>query len=209
MLVRTDMDSVAGRSRKKGQFDSMAESLPVWRRKIFCRHEERFVVAAQRRMSEAIARGAVFFALALLAQSLRLFVPIPPLAGMFVIGSLVNALLLLAAIYAGWRAAALLGILLPAAAFMQGQLPAPIFIPGVAAGNLVFIACGHFFWRQRALYFAPFLKAGILYAGLWMALRFTVLPSSAAKAAAVLMSWPQVITALCGILLAQRLAKRI
>lgn len=160
-------------------------------------------------MNRGIARGAVLLALALLAQSLRLLAPLPPLAGMFVIGSLVNAVLLLTAVYSGRVTAVAVGVMLPFAAFLQGQLPAPVFIPGVAAGNAVFACFGQFFWRRGALYFAPFLKAGVLYIGAWAALRVAELQPGAAKAVSALMSWPQIVTAFCGILLARALAERV
>lgn len=160
-------------------------------------------------MSRAVARGAVFLALALLSQSLRIFVPLPPFAGLFVIGSLVNAMLLLTAVYSGRVIAVAVGTLLPLVAFLQGQLPAAVFIPGVAVGNAVFACFGQRFWRRNGLYLAPFLKTGALYIGVWAALCVADVQPFAAKAASALLSWPQIVTGFCGILLARGLAERV
>ena len=44
-------------------------------------------------MDKTLVRGAMLIALTVVLQSLRLFIPLPPMASMFFIGTLVNMML--------------------------------------------------------------------------------------------------------------------
>ena len=64
---------------------------------------------------------AMFLALAMLVQSIRLFIPmIPGPVNMFLIGSLLNTIMVLSIWQTGSRWAAMIGGLLPFGAFAQG-----------------------------------------------------------------------------------------
>ncbi len=78
-------------------------------------------------------------AVAVLLQSLRLLLPLPPLAGAFIIGTLVNMKLALTMEINGFLTAWLLACLLPFFAYLQGQLPFPFLIPVVMLGNIAFV----------------------------------------------------------------------
>lgn len=82
---------------------------------------------------------ALFLALAVLLQGLRLFLPmIPGPVQMFFIGSLLNAVMAAAVWETRTRWALVIGAALPVGAFLQGQLPLLPLVPVVALGNMAF-----------------------------------------------------------------------
>ena len=99
-------------------------------------------------MDKTLVRGAMLIALTVVLQSLRLFIPLPPMASMFFIGTLVNMMLAVTVRLAGLKPALLAVVLLPFFAYLQGQLPIPLLIPVVIGGNAVFVLICH--WAPRA-----------------------------------------------------------
>ena len=83
--------------------------------------------------------AAFFLAFALLLQSLRLIFPmVPPPVTMFVIGSLINMILILSILVTKNPWIAAIGLILPFTAFLQGQLPIVLMVPVVAIGNTIY-----------------------------------------------------------------------
>ena len=80
-------------------------------------------------------RGAMLLAVGLVLQALRLVIPMPPMWTVFVVGTLVNMVLVLAARTVGLWPSVMIAVLLPVMAYFQGQLPLPFLIPVVAGGN--------------------------------------------------------------------------
>lgn len=156
-----------------------------------------------------LVRGALLFALALMFQGIRLIMPLPPGIAMFLIGSLVNATLLLAVRRAGTISAVMMGALLPFVAFMQGQLPVVQMIPVVAAGNIAMVVYFRYLGGPRAVWLLPLLKAAVLYGGCVFVLRMFAIPPVIASAILFAMGWPQLVTATLGILLALRIDERL
>lgn len=155
-------------------------------------------------------RGALLLAAALTFQGLRLIIPLPPFASMFLIGSLVNMTLVLAALYCGRAAAAFIGCLLPLAAFFQGQLALAPLILLVAAANVLWAVLAHCLWRQGCLlWLAPAAKALFLYGGALQLMAMFQVTGKAAAAISLAMGWPQFITAAAGLWLAKYLYKKI
>lgn len=153
---------------------------------------------------------AMFLAIALMVQSIRLFIPmIPGPVNMLWIGSLLNMVMVLSIWKTGSRWAAIIGALLPIGAFLQGQLPIVLMMPVVACGNSVFTIWAGFFRRSWLLYLGPFVKAAILYGGTAMVVRAMELPEAVTAMLLVMMSWPQILTGTIGILLAQRVSHKI
>ena len=101
-------------------------------------------------MDKTLVRGAILIALTVVLQSLRLFIPLPPMASMFCIGTLVNMMLAVTVRLAGLKPALLAVVLLPFFAYLQGQLPIPLLIPVVIGGNAVFVLICHWAWHRRA-----------------------------------------------------------
>ena len=146
---------------------------------------------------------AMFLAVALVFQSIRLIMPmIPGPVNMFLIGSLLNTVMVLSIWCTNSRWTGIIGIILPLGAFMQGQLPVVLMIP-VA----VYILLSGRWQQSRLLYLSPFAKALILYAGTLSVLHIIDLPAPVSGMILLMMSWPQIITGTIGLLLAKRVFK--
>lgn len=156
-----------------------------------------------------LMRGALLLALALMFQGIRLIVPLPPFAGMFIIGSLVNATLVLAVRYTGILPSLLMSALLPIVAFMQGQIALFLLIPVVAVGNMFLVLLCHCFWNQYSIIVVPLMKTLTLYLGCFMVIELFAIAPPIAEVVMLMLSWPQLVTSGLGILLAQQLTKRI
>lgn len=161
------------------------------------------------RQLKNLVYSALLLALAIATQNLRLVLPLPPFISMFIIGSLVNMLLLLNARIAGIKYAAAASLILAGVAFLQGQLPIIFMIPVVAVGNILLAAWGTYFWRSRLIWVAPVIKAAFLGAATLFLLSLLELPPQIGSALLMMMSWPQVITGLCGIMLAKIIWRRL
>ena len=159
-----------------------------------------------------LTRTALIAALLLTFQSLRLLLPLPPLASTLLIGTLVNACLLLSAASGGYRGLAVLSILAPLIAYLQQLLPLPVFIPLVAGGNFFFGSL-YLLLRQKnsllKLLLPPLGKMLFLWGGVTFLLSLLALPEFLQRLLGLLLSWPQFITSLAGLLLAQLVLKRL
>ncbi|WP_371381610.1 hypothetical protein [Sporomusa aerivorans] len=159
-----------------------------------------------------ITRTALLLALTLIFQSLRFFIPLPPFLSTFIIGSLVNASLLIAAEKAGLWPAAVISLIAPIVAYFQQLLPLPVFIIPVALGNavyvLLFLLCRQ--WGSIArIAIAAIGKTGILYISFAWLLTFVAIPAKIAAGIMLAMSWPQLITGVMGGILSFLIARRI
>lgn len=156
--------------------------------------------------------AALLLALALVFQSLRFFIPIPPVFTTFLIGSLVNACILLAVDRAGLLGAVLIAIITPVMAYIQQLLLLPLFILPVAVGNSLFAL---FYWMLRRQLIV--VRLGIAAGGKCIALygcfvwlfSLITLPEQAVKTILFVMSWPQFITGMLGGWLAIVVHKRL
>lgn len=159
-----------------------------------------------------LTRTALLLAVTLIVQSLRLFVPVPPLFSTFVIGSLVNATLLITLKAAGLLPALFLSIMAPLVAYFQQMLLLPVFILPVAVGNSLYVGLFYLLSKRSAG-----LGAGAAAAAKTLALYlafswlFTWINISPKLASGILfvMSWPQFITALIGAGLAAIVSRRL
>ena len=86
-----------------------------------------------------IARTAILLALAVLFQSLRLFIPIPAAVDQYLVGSLVNMCLVVAAVIVGIQGGLIVAVLTPVIAFLQNVLANPVLVPFVALGNAAIV----------------------------------------------------------------------
>lgn len=156
-------------------------------------------------MQKVWIKLAMFLAIALLFQGIRLMIPmIPGTVNMFLIGSLLNTVMVLGIWCTGSRWAGMIGILLPLGAFVQGQLPVVLMIPVVAAGNAIYILLAGKWQDSGLVYVSSFVKAAVLYAGTLAAVRILDLPAPVSAMLLFMMSWPQIVTGTIGILLAKR-----
>jgi hypothetical protein len=159
-----------------------------------------------------LTRTALLLALALLFQSLRFFLPVPPAFSTFLIGSLVNMALLVAALEAGVKAAVFIGLVVPVVAYLQQLLPVPFFILPVACGNTALIFLFQIalrFGALPAILLAATGKAVIVYGLFIFVLTFIDLPPQAAAALLFAMGWGQLVTGCLGGFLAVTVHKKL
>lgn len=159
-----------------------------------------------------LTRTALLLALALLFQSIRLLIPIPPFLSTFLIGSLMNSCFLIAADMVGAGPAIVLVSLVPIVAYFQQVLPLPIFIIPVALGNAIFI--GIFLIGKNQKYWMKILAAAagksiFMYVAFSWLLTFIAIPAKIAAGLLFIMSWPQFITGIMGGILAGMIKKRL
>jgi hypothetical protein len=163
--------------------------------------------------TDKMARAALLLALAVTFQSLRLLIPVPPFFTTFIIGSLVNACLLVALETAGLFAAAAIALVTPVVAYFQGLLFLPVFIPPVALAHFIYILIykavlgrGR---RVAAVGLATAVKAAFLFAAFTWLLTFVNVPPRLGAGIIFAMSWPQLFTGVMGGILATVVVKRI
>lgn len=160
-----------------------------------------------------LTRAALLLALTLLFQSLRFIIPLPAAFSTMLIGSLVNASLIVALITTGFWPAFLIALVTPVVAWMQSLLPLPVFILPVAIGNSLYIALFKYFsraWRKwQTIAAASLGKMLWLYCSFWFLLSFLNLPGKMTAVLLLAMSWPQIVTGCIGGMLALYIKKRI
>ena len=156
-----------------------------------------------------LTKAALLLSLALLCQSLRLIFPLPPMINMFVIGSLVNAILVLGAWQLPTGVMYTIATILPIVAFIQGQLPLPIFIPVVILGNIIYILlCARFANYKWLQIVAAIAKTATICIGATLTVAVFSLPK-VITAFIWTMSIGQVVTATIGVILARMAEKLI
>jgi hypothetical protein len=148
-----------------------------------------------------LTRTALLLSLTLVFQSLRFIIPIPVFLSTFLIGSLVNACLLVAVETVGIRLALVIAIITPITAYLQQLLPLPIFILPVALGNAIYI--GMFFIGKRwnlwlGIALAAVSKMLFMYASFTWLLTLIAIPVKLATGLLLVMSWPQLVTGVIG-----------
>lgn len=159
-----------------------------------------------------LVRAALLLALTLVLQSLRLIIPLPPFFTTFIIGSLINACLLITLETAGLTAALLIAAVTPVVAYLQQLLPLPVFIPPVAAANILYVLlfrAGLTWGRASAIGLAAVGKTVFLYFTFAWLLTLINLPPRLATGLLFVMSWPQLVTAILGGVLATIVVRRL
>jgi len=121
----------------------------------------------------------------------------------FITGPIVNAVLFIAVVVLGAGNAILIGLIPSVVALVSGLLPAPLapMVPFIMISNAILILV--FSYTRKVNYWGGVLGATLFkYAFLYLASTIVVNLISnhnlAAKAAATMMAWPQIITALIG-----------
>ena len=158
---------------------------------------------------KTLARGSVLLTMAIVAQEIRLFLPLPPLLSIIVIGTMLNAIMVIAVRYANLTAAVIISAVLPLFAFFQGHVIIPLMIPVIFLGNFVLVLVCSKFWGKGIIIIAPVLKTFTLYSLSRILLGMLGLQNKVVDAILLSMGWPQLITAILGIILAMQLEKRL
>ena len=161
-----------------------------------------------------MVKGALLLALLLIAQSLRLILPIPPFVIIFIIGTFTNAILFTAVKTTSLKIALVISIIAPIVAYLQGQLPLIPLIPLVAAGNITYatVICltdGKYQCICMSTIIPAAAKTAILIAGLQIVMQAIEIPQPVATAMSFALGWPQLITGTAGAILGSILISRL
>lgn len=128
-----------------------------------------------------------------------------------IVGALVNAILLLTAVYVGPFEAALSGLIPSIVALSSGTLPlvlAPV-LPFIMAANAVYVYVFSRFKSKQimiAVIAASLVKFGLLYFSAHYIVS-GLLQEAVASKAIIMMSWPQLVTAVLGGVIATQVMK--
>lgn len=158
-----------------------------------------------------VVTTAILLALTLVFQIyVRLLVP-AGILNTLIVGSLVNLCLYVASGTVGWRGSVVISIVAPIVAALMGHLPHPLLVPFVAAGNVVLCLTFELIARGRdkgplvwsAIGAASVLKFVVLFVIVTLVFVPAILPGlglkpAVGKALALNFSWPQLVTALVG-----------
>ena len=164
-----------------------------------------------------LTRTALLLALALLFQSLRAVIPKIMVPGFgeldqYIIGSLVNTVLILAAITTGITGGIAVSILTPLVALMQGEIAFPVMTPFVALGNMALVIFVALLYNINKI--ASFVTGTIAkFITLYLTINFIVipiitpdLPAEKAGVVRTMLSfkfgYPQLVTAAIGSMIA-------
>ncbi len=164
-----------------------------------------------------ITRTAILLALTLAFQSLRAIIPKVTVPGMgdldqYIIGSLVNACLIIAAITVGAGGGIVISILAPVIALLQGEIAFPILVPFVSLGNAAIVICVALLYEKNKI---GSFAAGIIakFLCLYITIVYVALPlivpqlqgpkaQLVPKMLSFKFSWPQLVTATIGSIIA-------
>ena len=123
-----------------------------------------------------LVRGALLLAIGALSQQLRLVLPLPVPVMTLLIGTLVNATLVLAGRYTTRVLAWTICVALAVIAFFQGHILGPV-VPVIALGNGMYVELTRTGSKGSALFLgAPLGKTLVLAIGMVGALRLLQLP---------------------------------
>ena len=159
--------------------------------------------------TKKLVLGGLLVAIAVILQASRLILPLPPLLTTFIIGTLVNMMLVLCVRLNGFTSAVILSILLPIFAYVQGQLVLTMLIPVVAFGNILFAYCVKSFNKGVLAYLIPpAVKAVSMCASAYVVIAFVGIESVAMqKGILFAMSVPQLVTGFTGVLCAKKMVE--
>lgn len=173
-----------------------------------------------------VAEAGLLIALLVVVQLLTFVVPKSvPLVSQLFTGSLVNLVLIVGAGSVGFSGTAVAAVLSPVLALLFGQMTFPQMVPVVIAGNLVIVAVTWAFFRNDAK-LPKSAGFGLDIAGiavgavaktivLWAATSWLIVPVFFAGNAKIgsklslMFSWPQLVTAIIGGILALLILPRI
>ena len=153
---------------------------------------------------------AMLLAIALVVQSLRLIIPIPPQVSLFVI---VSTCIIVATWRFGLKSGLAIAWVTPVVAYLQGiMLPILPAILVVGLGSSLY-ACWARFWQGKSMILmvlcAVLSRLVVLYGGFSWLLSTINIPGPKASLLLFSMGWPQLVTGTAGIVLASILMRRM
>ncbi|HOJ10931.1 MAG TPA: ECF transporter S component [Clostridiales bacterium] len=149
-----------------------------------------------------ITRTAILLALTIMFQMMGRF--LGP-NNNFIVGPLVNAALLIATAATGLWGATTISVIAPFVSALTNKAPiAPIllpFTPFIAIGNFILVLFFYLFMKKNkiaGIITGSVLKFSFLYASISVFLKVMKVPEGPSKVLNSLFSWPQLVTALAG-----------
>lgn len=150
--------------------------------------------------NKKIAITALLLSLTVLVQfigryTIGFFGPV----NIFIIGTLVNALLLISVEYCGLGGAITIACAVPLTAMFSGApIPFP-FIPFIGIGNTLYVFLFYIVGKRiSGIILGAFSKFLFLYASVFLFLHISTVESKTAGILYFLFSWPQLVTACAG-----------
>jgi len=126
---------------------------------------------------------------------------VPLIGSQAVTGPVVNATLFLATVFIGIQGAVGIALFPSIVALSTGMLPAATFplVPFIMTGNVILVLVFKYFSQNfwKGVIFASFAKFLFLYAASFLVLN-NLLEGAVLGQVSVMMSWPQLLTALTG-----------
>jgi hypothetical protein len=153
----------------------------------------------------------LFWKVALFASLVGIASLAPVLKQQLITGSIVNALLILSLVILGREAAILIAFLPSVVSLFLGFLPLVLapFLPFIITGNIILVLVFGFLRKKNywlAMVSAGFLKFVFLAVSSSVIINLFI-KGPAAKQLVFMMSWPQLLTVICGGFLAYSLLK--
>jgi hypothetical protein len=138
--------------------------------------------------------------------------PLPGVGAQLITGTIVNSTLYLTVILVGWRSALMIGFLPSVVALGIGTLPMALapMVPFIVIGNLILVGIFAGLYRKNFwLGVVPASTVKFLFLfGTSSLLSEIFLPTKLASVFAVQMSWPQLVTAVMGGIVAYAFYKK-
>jgi hypothetical protein len=153
--------------------------------------------------TKAIAISSAKAKVILFAVSLGILTVIPSfIHSQWITGPMVNAVLLISAVLIGPMEAVFLGLMPSTVALSAGLLPLPLapMVPFIMIGNAVMIAVFHYSYKKNiyaSIGAAALLKFAFLHFSVVLIMA-KLLDSKLTANLAMMMSWPQFVTAIIG-----------
>jgi hypothetical protein len=148
-----------------------------------------------------LARTALLLAVAIAFQIFGKFIPY----NNFIVGPVVNAVLLIATAAAGVWSGISISVIAPLVSAITNKAPiAPLvlgFSPFIIIGNIIIVLAFHFLRKKNAVIsvaVGSVLKFGFLYAAISVFTSVVEMKPQVAATLTGLFSWPQLVTALIG-----------
>lgn len=160
--------------------------------------------------AKIIARTGVLLAVTVVLQNLGRFVPLGPYSN-FIVGPLVNASLLVSTAATGLIGGSVISIATPLIASLTAGVPV-FFAPFIAIGNFILVLLFYIFMKKSkiaGIVSGAILKFAFLYAAINVYVRYAELAERQVANLLYAFSWPQLVTAIIGGILALVIMKAL
>lgn len=152
-----------------------------------------------------ILKTALLLVLTVMFQMLRPYISIPLLGSNFIIGSLVNASLAVSSVVIGAWGGIIISIAASIIAFLQQHIKFVWMIPIIAGGNTVLVLIYRWLYTKYkwvGIILSALAKFLVIFGLVKMCIKVFIVVPPLADTLSLMFSWPQIVTALIGGILA-------